>query len=134
MRAFKAKAANVVLVLAALICCLVSTGNAQHGHNGGCHPSDIKISLKQTGKLVEGQSEYLVTIDNQCSCPQASVYVRCLGLPSVEPVDGSRIRAVDGQLCLVAGGGQIVRGSPVTFTYAWKTPQDFTVVSAKPRC
>ena len=99
-----------------------------------CRLADIKISVKKTGRLVEGQSEYKVTIAIQCSYPQGSIYVRCLGLPSVEPVDATRIRPVDGQHCLVAGGRQIPRGTLLTFTYAWKTPQDFTVLSAQPHC
>jgi hypothetical protein len=104
------------------------------GDAKSCKLSDIHISLARTGKLVEGQSEYKVSIDNRCSCPQAGVKVRCFGLPSVAPVDESKIRRVGSQLCLVANGGAIAPGSPVTFTYAWKTPQDFTVVSAKPQC
>ncbi|CAM0913167.1 unnamed protein product [Alopecurus aequalis] len=120
--------ATIFLFVAALIC---------HLHRGdakACKLSDIHISLVRTGKLVEGQSEYKVTVHNRCSCPQAGVKVRCFGLPSVERVDKSKIRTVGSQLCLLANGRPITPGSPVTFTYAWKTPQDVTVVSAKPHC
>ncbi|KAL6653910.1 hypothetical protein ACP70R_002707 [Stipagrostis hirtigluma subsp. patula] len=119
--------AAALLVVAAVMCC-----RAQG--SGVCQPSDIDISLRTTGKVVEGQPEYLVTIANRCRCPQLDVRVRCLRLPSVEKVDESKIRAVDDELCLVAGGGPVVRGSPVEFTYAWKTPQSFTFVSARPEC
>ncbi|KAL6890314.1 hypothetical protein ACP4OV_009077 [Aristida adscensionis] len=107
----------------------------QHG-GGGCQLSDIKISLEETGDVVEGQPEYEVTVDNRCSCPQSDVKLRCLRLPSVKKLDGSKIVAVDDDLCLVAGGRPIVWGSPVTFRYAWKTPplQSFTINSTKPLC
>uniref|UniRef100_A0ACD5ZW86 Uncharacterized protein n=1 Tax=Avena sativa TaxID=4498 RepID=A0ACD5ZW86_AVESA len=120
---------TIFLLVAALLICHLHIGDAKT-----CKLSDIQISAAKTGKLVEGQSEYKVTIDNRCSCPQAGVKLRCLNFPSVEPVDGSKIRRVGSQLCLVANGGPITPGSPVTFTYAWKTPQEFTVVSANPRC
>ncbi|KAF0895098.1 hypothetical protein E2562_006805 [Oryza meyeriana var. granulata] len=107
-----------------------------HVHRGeaACALSDIHVSVQRTGKLVEGQAEYQVTVDNACSCPQSGVTVRCLGLSTVEPVDKSKISVIDGQNCLVAGGAAIARGATVSFTYAWKTPQDFAVVSAKPQC
>ncbi|KAL6890303.1 hypothetical protein ACP4OV_009066 [Aristida adscensionis] len=138
-----AAAAAVLLVLAAaVISCHARPGcvpQYQHGGGGGgggggCELSDIKISLKETRNVVEGQPEYEVTVDNRCSCPQSDVKLRCLRLPSVKRLDGSKIVAVDDDLCLVAGGRPIVRGSPVTFRYAWKTPQSFTVNSTKPQC
>ncbi|KAL5204718.1 hypothetical protein ABZP36_009589 [Zizania latifolia] len=82
---------------------------------------------REDGGICGGAVEYQVTVDNTCSCPQAGVTVRCLGLSSVEPVDTAKISVVDGEHCLIAGGGAIARGAPVSFTYAWKTPQDFAV-------
>ncbi|CAN6231281.1 unnamed protein product [Urochloa humidicola] len=121
--------ASVLLFLAALICS-VHHGNAQ----GSCHVSDIHISQVETGKIVEGQPQFQVTIENRCSCAQAEVIVRCFGLPSVGTVDKTKIHLLNGDLCSVANGGPVSKGSPVIFTYAEKTPQDFPVVSAKPRC
>lgn len=129
--------ATILLVLAALTCCHGSTG---HGHGKGkrdeddCKLSDIKVSLVKTGKVVEGQPQYQVTIANKCICPQFDIHLRCLGLPSVEPLDKSKIVAVDRELCLVAAGTLIFHDTPIVFTYAWKTPQSFTVVSAKHKC
>ncbi|KAL5200778.1 hypothetical protein ABZP36_021981 [Zizania latifolia] len=123
-----AKAA-VFLFLAAVI----SSRGARAG--GGCQLSDIRVSVAETGKVVEGQPEYEVTVDNGCSCPQNGIRVSCPGgVQSVEPVDESKIRAEDGGLCLINDGMPVAKGSPVTFTYAWKEPQDFTVVQATPRC
>ncbi|XP_062182091.1 uncharacterized protein LOC133886391 [Phragmites australis] len=119
----------LLLVLAALACC--HAGAAGNGEQGGCQLSDIKVSQEKTRKVVEGQPEYRVTIENLCPCPQAYVNVHCNGLPSVEPIDSSKIKVED-ELCMVAS--EMFKGSPVTFTYAWKTPQDFAVVSAEPQC
>ncbi|XP_062224575.1 TPD1 protein homolog 1-like [Phragmites australis] len=127
--AYGAKA-TILLFLAALIGFHVQAGNAQ----GGCQLSDIVITQKNTGKVVEGQAQYRVTIENKCSCSQANVKVRCFGVHSVEPVDKSKIRPMDSELCIIVDGKPITKGSPVTFTYAAKTPQDFPVVNAKPQC
>ncbi|KAF8739386.1 hypothetical protein HU200_013871 [Digitaria exilis] len=89
---------------------------------------------ENTGKVVEGQREYRVTIKNKCSCPQADVKVRCFGVNSVEPLDKSKIRPLDSDLCIITDGKPITKGTPVIFTYAFQTPQSFPVISAKPRC
>ncbi|XP_062182093.1 uncharacterized protein LOC133886393 [Phragmites australis] len=124
---------TVLLVLAALICCHPRMGNAQIT-TAGCHLSDIHVSTVRTGKVVGGQPQYRVTIENRCSCPQNGVTVFCAGLPSTEPVDESKIRTEDGGVCLVNDGMKFSRGSPVTFTYAWKTPQEFKPAMAVSRC
>ncbi|XP_062182092.1 TPD1 protein homolog 1A-like [Phragmites australis] len=125
--------ATFLLVLAALICCHALTGNAQFT-TAGCQLSDIHVSTVRTGNVVGGQPEYRVTIENRCSCPQNGVRVHCAGLPSTEPVDESKIRTEDGGVCLVNDGMNFSRGSPVTFTYAWKMPQEFKPAMAVSRC
>ncbi|PVH66016.1 hypothetical protein PAHAL_1G127200 [Panicum hallii] len=110
------------------IICAYCAGNAK----GSCQLSDIHISQVVTGKVVEGQPQFQVTIGNQCSCPQAEVMVSCFGLPSIGTVDKTKIHVVDSELCGVAYGGPIAKGSPMIFTYAKMTPQDFPVISAKP--
>ena len=122
---------GVLLVLAAaLVSCLALMGNAQQ-IGGTCHLSDIKVSQEKTGKVVQGQPEYRVTFENLCECPQDYVDVRCNRLPSVEPIDSKQIKVMD-ELCMLAT--TLFKGSNISFTYAWKTPQDFTVVSATSRC
>lgn len=115
---------------AALICCHAVTDRP-----GACKPSDIHVSVVRTGKTVAGQPEYQVTIDNQCSCAQASVRVGCVGgLTSAEPVDTSKIRPESDGGCLVNDGMPIAKGSPVKFTYASKTQESFPVTMAVPHC
>nr|CAB3446437.1 unnamed protein product [Digitaria exilis] len=122
--------ANILLFLAAIIGFHVQTGDAANG----CQLSDILILQENTGKVVEGQREYRVTIKKKCSCPQADVKVRCFGVNSVEPLDKSKIRPLDSDLCIITDGKPITKGTPVIFTYAFQTPQSFPVISAKPRC
>ncbi|GJN04412.1 hypothetical protein PR202_ga21959 [Eleusine coracana subsp. coracana] len=122
---------TVVLFLAAatLVSCHEVTDRP-----GACKLSDIHVSVVRTGKTVSGHPEYHVTIDNKCSCAQASVRVRCGGLPSAELVDESKIRAENGGVCIVNDGKPIARGSPVKFNYAWNTQQSFAPTMAVPHC
>ncbi|XP_004980511.1 protein TAPETUM DETERMINANT 1 [Setaria italica] len=121
--------ATIILFLAFVICCQADTDRP-----GACKLSDLHISVVKTGKEVQGQPEYQVTIDNQCSCAQAIVTVHCDGLPSVEPVDEGKIRTEDGGVCLVNDGLPIAKGSPVVFTFAGKTAPDFAPTMAVPHC
>ena len=124
--------AAVILFLAAAA--VQISCHAANDRPGACKLSDIHVSVARTGRAVAGQPEYRVTIDNQCSCSQASVRVGCGGLSSTVAVDQSKIRPESGGNCLVNDGMPISKGSPVTFTYAWKTPQSFPVTLAVPHC
>ncbi|PUZ75119.1 hypothetical protein GQ55_1G123700 [Panicum hallii var. hallii] len=108
-----------ILFFMVVVTCSEHIGNAK----GSCQLSDIHISQVVTGKVVEGQPQF-----------QAEVMVSCFGLPSIGTVDKTKIHVVDSELCGVANGGPIAKGSPMIFTYAKMTPQDFPVISAKPRC
>ncbi|RRT53764.1 hypothetical protein B296_00049628, partial [Ensete ventricosum] len=96
--------------------------------------SDIRVEQRTTGASVEGQPEYQVTVSNTCDCPQSKVMLLCYGLNSVTDVDPRAIKPVDAKLCAVAGGRPLSKGTPVKFKYAWKTPQDFPVVSSEIHC
>ncbi|WOL11445.1 hypothetical protein Cni_G20207 [Canna indica] len=115
-------------LLVLLLLCIVHKGLAQ------CSMSAVSVRQAPTGATVEGQAEYEVTVSNDCSCPQSQVTVNCFGLSSVEPVDPTAIKTVDAEKCIVANGRPLVNGRPVKFKYAWKTPQDFPVVSTKINC
>ncbi|XP_006657142.1 TPD1 protein homolog 1-like [Oryza brachyantha] len=135
--AYVAKAA-VFFFLAVGAAAVISCHAARSGAAiaaGGCQLSDITVTTARTGKVVEGQPEYEVTVANGCACPQNGIRVSCPGgVQSVEPVDESKIRAEDLGLCLVNDGMPVANGSPVTFTYAWAQPQDFAAAQATPWC
>lgn len=99
-----------------------------------CTVSDIAIRQTRTGRIVEGKPEYEVLVSNNCECLQSSVFLRCYGLSSVEPLNNRAIRPVDGERCIVGNGRAIYKGTPVRFKYAWMTPQDFPVVSTRIHC
>ncbi|CAN6190496.1 unnamed protein product [Urochloa humidicola] len=127
--------ATLILIVFALLC-LASTG-AIAKDTEPCQDTDLKISTAPTGKMVRGQPEYRVTVDNQCSCPVSDVVLSCPdGLSSTEPIDRTKIHVVDnrGMLCLVYNGWPIQKGSPVTFTYAWRGTLGFTMYNATPKC
>uniref|UniRef100_A0A0D9XSB9 Uncharacterized protein n=1 Tax=Leersia perrieri TaxID=77586 RepID=A0A0D9XSB9_9ORYZ len=77
------------------------------------------MSVQRTGKLVEGQAEYQVTIGQHVSMSTVRRY-RALCWP-VHREAGPKSASLTAY-CLVAGGGAIVQGARVGFTYAWKTP------------
>ncbi|KAJ0972554.1 hypothetical protein J5N97_020513 [Dioscorea zingiberensis] len=116
----------------------VNTGNeeAYQAMDKKCTGSDIVVKLEKTGRVVEGDSEYEVTVSNNCNnCTALNVHLQCFGLSSVEPVDQKAIQPVAGtNRCIVNEGKPIPPDSPVKFKYAWRTPQDFPVVSYEFKC
>ncbi|KAK1323269.1 hypothetical protein QJS10_CPA02g00790 [Acorus calamus] len=99
-----------------------------------CGPSDIVVSQSRTGRLIEGQAEYAVSVTNQCVCAQSNVVLRCDGLNSAEAVDPKIIRPLDGQNCIVNDGGAIAPQATILFNYAWKAPVDYSFVNSQPTC
>ncbi|CAL5002633.1 unnamed protein product [Urochloa decumbens] len=136
MAVFMEKKMTTLMLFVCALICLVPTGAIASGMDP-CQDSDLQISTAPTGKIVGGQSEYLVTIRNQCSCAVSGVVFYCQdGLSSTEPVDKNMIHIVDNKsmLCLVHNGWPIFKGSQVTFTYAWRTPLSFSMYDATTRC
>ncbi|KAJ0972548.1 hypothetical protein J5N97_020507 [Dioscorea zingiberensis] len=110
--------------------------STENGYGQKCTGSDIVVKLEKTGRVVEGDSEYEVTVSNNCNnCTALNVHLQCFGLSSVEPVDQKAIQPVAGtNRCIVNEGKPIPPDSPVKFKYAWRTPQDFPVVSYEFKC
>ncbi|CAL9185839.1 uncharacterized protein LOC135613548 [Musa acuminata AAA Group] len=124
-----ASSLKLLFALLLLLLCSIHGGRGQP-----CSTSDINVEQSKTGVTVEGQAEYEVTVSNTCDCPQSKVMILCYGLRSVVAVSPRAIKPVDAKLCVVAEGRPLSKGTPVKFKYAWKTPQDFPVVSTKIRC
>ncbi|CAL4908550.1 unnamed protein product [Urochloa decumbens] len=130
-----ASMATLILFICALLC-LVPTG-AIAKDTDPCQDTDLTITTVPTGRMVRGQPEYKVTVDNQCSCAISDVVLSCPdGLSSTEPVDRTKIHVMDnrGMLCLLYNGWPVKRGSPVTFTYARSGTLGFTMYNATPNC
>ncbi|ERN06291.1 TPD1 protein homolog 1 [Amborella trichopoda] len=105
------------------------------GYAKKCGPSDIRVTQSKTGEVVEGQSQFEVTISNTCACPQSNVKIGCSGFSSVGPSPNPSVfRMLDDSTCIVNDGKPIANGSPVKFTYAFATPSDLPVVGADPSC
>ncbi|OVA17450.1 hypothetical protein BVC80_1837g270 [Macleaya cordata] len=92
---------------------------------GKCGLKDIEINQTKTGRVVEGDPEWIVVIKNKCDCPTYDLIIRCLGFSTVEPVDPKYLKQLDGgDDCLVNNGDFILPSKPFSFKYAWKTPTD----------
>ncbi|XP_040385088.1 uncharacterized protein LOC121055820 [Oryza brachyantha] len=128
------KAVLLLLAVAAAALACDIHGAAAAEDSEPCDPSDISITTEKTGRVVGGLPEFRVTIANGCSCPQGDVVVSCLdGVPG--GVDPSKIHvATKDGLCLVNDGLEIVRGSPVVFTYAATDAISLMFNAATPRC
>uniref|UniRef100_A0ACD5X8W3 Uncharacterized protein n=1 Tax=Avena sativa TaxID=4498 RepID=A0ACD5X8W3_AVESA len=132
------KAASTLMILlsvAALLLTCYAAGNDEPS----CRLEDIRFTTAATGRVVRGQPEHKVTVENLCSCPQQGVVVYCDAdalAASAGPVDRTKIRVLDkkGGLCLVDSGLEMFKGKPVTFTYASRKTLEFTLYDATPRC
>nr|BAK06397.1 predicted protein [Hordeum vulgare subsp. vulgare] len=122
----------ILLFLAALL----HTGHAG-GDPGPCSLEDIRVSSALTGRLVLNVPEHSVTVENACKCPQRGVVMFCnLGEVKAVISDTTKLRLLNreqGQ-CLINSGWPIFNGKPITFTYASKTPLEFTLENASPEC
>ncbi|XP_058082462.1 TPD1 protein homolog 1A-like [Magnolia sinica] len=99
-----------------------------------CSISNIVVTQVKTGASVEGKPEYEVTIANNCICSQSNVIVRCAGFSSVEKVDPTLLKPLDGVLCLINNGNGVFQSSPIKFKYAWMTPFDLSPASSQINC
>ncbi|KAJ0961127.1 hypothetical protein J5N97_000902 [Dioscorea zingiberensis] len=119
------------LIAFALLFCFSQGGN---GQTTRCNLSNIGINQTRTGVLVNGVDEYAVVISNNCACPQSSVLLKCAGFSTVENVDPSLFKPVGDDQCSVNNGRPLVQGSPITFNYAWASPQVFLPAGSVINC
>ncbi|XBH83659.1 uncharacterized protein LOC119295237 [Triticum dicoccoides] len=128
--------ASKTCILVLLFVAALHTGHAG-GNPGPCQPEDIRVSSVLTGRRVLNVPQHEVTVENLCSCPQSGVVMSCnLGEVKAVILDTTKIRLLNREdgLCLINSGWPIFNGKPITFTYAAKTPLDFTLYNASPEC
>ncbi|XP_062197274.1 TPD1 protein homolog 1B-like [Phragmites australis] len=114
-----------------LLCCLCS---GEAGGAASCPLSSIVVTQSGTGGWAHGQPVYAVAVRNTCSCAQSDVRVACGGFVTTLAVDPSKLMPIGGGLCLVNGGGALVRGRDVTFSYASEKQFGFGPVSSTVAC
>ncbi|KAL5995448.1 hypothetical protein ACLOJK_025510 [Asimina triloba] len=100
-----------------------------------CGPSNISVTQRETGRVVEGDVEFEVTITNTCSCSQSNVIVSCSGFSTVETLDPNKFKKLNDQVrCLVNNGQPIQPSASIIFTYAWHTPFNLPPLSSNGSC
>ncbi|KAK1373902.1 hypothetical protein POM88_030095 [Heracleum sosnowskyi] len=88
----------------------------------GCSQWNIEVITTRSRRYIQGKPEWIVTVDNYCTCPVFGIVLSCPEFETVEPVDPSlMLRSGDGR-CLLILGNALGAGGFVQFSYAWDTP------------
>ncbi|KAG6473751.1 TPD1 protein homolog 1-like [Zingiber officinale] len=109
--------------------CIVKGGLSQ----GQCSLSDISVTQTAVG-VVQGVTEYQVSISNGCICTHLNVVFQCAGFNSVEPVDPDLFKPTGGDQCLVNHGGPIHDGDTISFNYAPQSQVALSPLSSEIAC
>ncbi|XP_028760725.1 protein TAPETUM DETERMINANT 1-like [Neltuma alba] len=123
-------AASTTQILATLFLLL---GLIAHGKATNCSLRDISVSQSKTGAIVQNKPEWMVTIENKCTCVQLNLKLKCNGFQTVENIDPSVFQVSSDGLCLV-NNGQPVYTKPITFKYAWDNSFPLTPSSSTIAC
>ncbi|XP_026458119.1 uncharacterized protein LOC113358693 [Papaver somniferum] len=107
-----------------------------------CGIHNIKISQRPTGFKVHGQTEYEVTITNDCKCPQSEVLIHCPGFKSTESLGrGIFDKGVIGygrelslNLCYLNSGEPLFHNDKIKFKYASDPPCALTPFNSDVMC
>ncbi|KAI3996270.1 hypothetical protein MKX01_026738 [Papaver californicum] len=99
-----------------------------------CELSSLKISQRPTGGAIHGQTEYEVSITNDCVCTQLDVVINCPGFNTTLSVDPSIFEPTGGDLCSVNSGGPVYGNDIIKFNYASNTPCALTPSSSRISC
>ncbi|KAG4982914.1 hypothetical protein AAZX31_10G108200 [Glycine max] len=86
-----------------------------------CSLNNINIGTSRTGREIQGQPEWNVTVINNCNCEQSQIKLSCKGFQSAESVDPS-ILSMEGDSCLLINGNPMKGSDTVNFSYAWDPP------------
>ncbi|KAI3921624.1 hypothetical protein MKW92_035114 [Papaver armeniacum] len=100
-----------------------------------CDLSNIVIKQRLTGFQIHGQTEYEVSIINDCICPQSDVVINCPGFTtSTLNVNPSILEPTSGDLCSLNSGEPVRRGDIIKFKYATDPRCAFTPSSSRISC
>ncbi|KAM7277029.1 hypothetical protein ACFE04_018895 [Oxalis oulophora] len=98
-----------------LLSMFITTGQAQ------CTLNDFTIGTVRTNQLVQGKSEWNVTVINTCDCGVQQIWLNCKGFQTVEPIDPKTL-SKQGDRCLLIDGDLLPSQTSVSFAYAWDPP------------
>ncbi|OIV89759.1 hypothetical protein TanjilG_02891 [Lupinus angustifolius] len=103
------------------------------GYCKPCYLSNLSVKQTKTEVQIQGKPEWLVTITNNCDCPQSQVILNCYGYKTVEPVDPNILTYSGTDYCLINVGQPILKQT-VTFKYAWDNAFSMTPNSSQITC
>ncbi|CAJ1967852.1 unnamed protein product [Sphenostylis stenocarpa] len=86
-----------------------------------CSLNNINIGTTRSGREVQGQPEWNVTVINNCFCQQSQIKLSCKGFQSSESIDPA-ILSMEGDGCLLISGNPMKGFDSVNFSYAWDPP------------
>ncbi|CAL0324932.1 unnamed protein product [Lupinus luteus] len=113
--------------------CLISQGNSFFSCLNSCSLTDLYVNTSKTGVTIQGKSEWLVTVTNNCQCSQSQGILNCPGYKTVEPVDPNILTYSGTDYCLINYGKPIYK-QPITFKYAWDTTFSMSPNSSQITC
>ncbi|RZC64749.1 hypothetical protein C5167_008433 [Papaver somniferum] len=121
-------AALNIFAAAVVVLSLIGGGFCQ------CELSNIVISQRLTGFQIHGQTEYEVSIVNDCQCTQSDVVIHCPGFTSTFYENPSIWQPIDGDLCSFNSGKPVFFGETIKFMYASDPPCALTPASSRISC
>ncbi|XP_010546542.1 PREDICTED: uncharacterized protein LOC104818610 [Tarenaya hassleriana] len=101
---------SLAAFLLLLLLCMVSGGR-------GCTYSGIQIGTERTGREIEGEVEWKVTVTNTCDCLQKHVTLSCKGFSPVKRAE-PWLMLQRGDSCLLVKGEALPAKASAQFTYA----------------
>ncbi|XP_043700326.1 protein TAPETUM DETERMINANT 1-like [Telopea speciosissima] len=101
-----------------------------------CSIQSLKLIQIPTGKVVQGKSEFAVSVLNECSCKQGNIKVNCSGFQTTEVINPLLFKndECDRKKCVLLNGLPIGIHESIDFVYAWDTQFPFSVVYAEKAC
>ncbi|XP_057416331.1 uncharacterized protein LOC130710952 [Lotus japonicus] len=98
---------------------------------GQCSFKDLSLLQTDTGNIVQGKPEWIVSITNKCACVQSNIKLYCRGFKTVEKIDPSLLQVL-GDECHINNGNPI--HDAFSFTYAWDRPTSLFPISSQISC
>ncbi|KAK1281605.1 hypothetical protein QJS10_CPB22g00523 [Acorus calamus] len=97
---------------------------------GDCTLSNIKVYQE-----LINNSEYKVTLTNNCICSQSNLLLSCAAFKGPEPGDEDKVKVANGSSdCLIKDGLPVFKDYPITFKYTAAEKIEFNPISSQINC